>query len=368
MLKLVVSTSLALFLSVSSVSAFASKTIAFFSPSEPGNDFWATAESFMQAACEDLGCTVKAYYADNSQTRMVQQAKDVLANEKPDAMVFQSFKNNGVQLIELADKHDVLAFMFNAGLSADQVSSHGAPREKYAKWIGQMLPDDQGAGADLISILRQEAEKAGLLANNNQVLGLQGRVADGASVERVKGLKSGLANYSDLDMKQLIPADWSKDVANNKFSRFSKRNKSVPAIVWAANDPMALGVVEAVKGMGKVPGKDVVTGGVDWTPDALKAVQSGELTTTIGGHFMEAGWVAVLLHDYWQGIDFGSDNASLKSRMSALTKDNVDSYLKHFGDQNWGKIDFKQLSKYHNKSLSEYQFTVDALLKQEAFL
>ncbi len=135
--------------------------------------------------------------------------------------------------------------------------------------------------------------------------------------------------------------------------------------IWAANDPIALGVMEAMVDLDKKPGHGVFVGGLNWDVPALKKVREGALTTTMGGHFMTGGWVMVLLHDYHHGKDFAQKGANLKMKIfNEINSSNVDEYLQNFGDQKWDKIDFTRFSKVLNPEVKKYQFFLKALLKQ----
>ena len=95
---------------------------------------------------------------------------------------------------------------------------------------------------------------------------------------------------------------------------------------------MALGVVEGIKELGLVPGQDIVTGGFDWSEKGVEAVVKGEIEVTMGGHYMEGAWVAVLIYDYFNGVDFKDESLRMKSNMGALTKENIDDYLQKLKD------------------------------------
>ncbi len=134
-------------------------------------------------------------------------------------------------------------------------------------------------------------------------------------------------------------------------------------VIWAAGDTMAQGVITAIEDAKKVPGKDILTAGVDWDETALTAIKNGKLEADAGGHFMEGAWAVVVVHDYMAGIDFAKDGSpSLASRMGMLTADNLAKYTKKFGTQDFEQIDFKKLSKKENPKLKAYDFDMTKLL------
>ncbi len=334
--------------------------IAMFVPHSKGDSFWTPLENFMRAAGNDLGMTLRVYFAEGSRVKMREQIKEATEGpNKVDAVVFQNFKQGGPSFLKIAEAAQVPAFLFNAGVDHTKA---GKPREKYKHWLGEMLPDDERAGFDLTNILLDTALERDIPLGpygKLEMIAITGVVSDGAAIEREKGLQRAVSSRSDVELRQVVPANWKQSEAKQRFTKITKRYKHI-TVAWAANDPMALGVLDGAKEI-NMP---IITGGVDWTNEALQAVQSGKLVATIGGHFMEGGWVMVLLHDYFQGKDFAAESVSIKSKMGVLTQKNVKAYFEQFGDGNWEAIDFKQFSKVHNPELAEYDFSLYSVLNQ----
>lgn len=337
-------------------------TLAFFVPHDK-NPWWDKAADIMQAACDDLNMKLKVYRAKGNREVMKKQIEDASTGpSKVDGLLFQSFKQAGESFFKIAEKNKVPAFLFNAGVNHKRT---GIPREKYKYWIGEMLPDDQGAGYDLANALIDEAKKAGKVRKDGKVhmVAIEGNIADGASIERVKGLKKAVALRSDVVLKRIVPGNWAFKIAKDKFGRLYKKYKTV-SVAWAANDPMALGIVSASKKMNLKIKKDIFVGGIDWNEPALKSVQNGEMSLTIGGHFLETAWATVLLYDYFHGKDFAQESLMMKSKMNILNKTNIDAYLNKLGKGDWQKVDFSKFSKVRNPKLKKYNFGLDEILKQ----
>ena len=226
-------------------------------------------------------------------------------------------------------------------------------------------PSDEQAGYDLGNVLVDEAKKKSLVGSDGKVhvAAITGSLADPPGVLRKAGLERAMKERDDAVLHQIVPGKWQKEFAMETFPTLLKRYPEV-TVGWGANDPTSLGIIEASKQLGKTPGKDFLSGGIDWTGEALGIIEKGEMTASIGGHFMEGGWVMVLLYDYANGIDFASESVDMASRMGVLTQENLSSYQQHFGTGDWSKIDFTKFSKKLNPDLKEYDFTLDAILKQ----
>jgi len=353
---------LMILMSITSFS-YASKTykIAFFSPFAE-DSFWRLSQSFMKAACNDFGFELKIYDTLANHNKMIIQFQKAIREDKPDAVLFQNLKNNADTMIKIAELAKVYCFLFNAGLTSRQRNKIGLPRQNFHYWLGEMLPDDEGAAYKLANILidRSKEKNTGII----KITGISGIRSHGVATKREHGLKKAVESRHDAKLYRVIPGRWEKERAQKSVKQLMKKYPDT-TVVWTASDNMALGVVEGLSEIGLKAGKDVFSGGFDWGYDALKSIQNGELTASMGGHFMEGGWIMVLLYDYFHGFDLASNNPQMSSQMNAITKENVDVYLKIIETPGWEeRIDFKKFSKKHNPSLNKYNFSLEALLSQ----
>ncbi len=339
--------------------------ILYYNSATPEDHWWRTSSEIMQAACDDLGMDLEVVYVNRNQVGMLEHFKAVINGpNRPDAVVFQSLKKNGVGMLQIAEQGQVPAFMFNAGLSEEQLENYGGPRQHFKYWIGQMLPDDRAAGYDLALELYQEAVNRGLTDHAGQVqfLAINGSVADGAAIERAAGLALALQHQPGIQLKQLTSANWQRDQGKLVFLGLSRRYPQA-SVVWAANDPMGLGALDGMLERDLTPGKDMLIGSIDWVPEALQEVANNRLVTTLGGHFMEAGWAVVLLHDYFRHRDFASEAVSFKSQMTSLSNTESAAYLREFHSENFHKINFRQFSKAANPTLKRYNFSFELVMR-----
>jgi ABC-type sugar transport system substrate-binding protein len=336
--------------------------------------FWSTCSDLMQSAATQLDMDVKIAYAERSQLKINKQAIEALnAEKKPDFIIMQNMKSTAVDIMKEANKKNVKVFMFNSGLTDKERQTYGNPREQYKNWIGQMLPDDESAGYDLADILVREAKQKGLVDQQGkvQMLALGGTVSDTSAIEREKGLLRYVAEHKTevvLHRRHALPGNWEGDTAAKVFEVAFGLFPST-TVVWNANDTMALGVLNMAKTrLGKTPGKDLLIGGIDWDQEALKAIESGELTTSIGGHFAECAWVMVMLYDYAKGADFETDEGvSMKSQFNRLTSANlskINYLLINRSPEKINQIDFLQFSKIAHPQLLKYRFDLDRILEQ----
>lgn len=341
---------------------------ALLIPREAGDTFWDLLSAFMQAACEDLGVELQVHYGHGEAERFVKLAAQAVSGpDKVDAIFFQNYKETAPKVLELASSAGVPALIIDTGLNEKDSETYGKPREHFKSWVGEFVPDNEEAGLDLSLELLRQARAQGFADARGKlnVLALAGETEPGsASYPRVKGLKLAMHSEQNAVLQGIQPAFWNQAKASDKLTELYERNPTAKVVVWAANDPMALGAVAAGKKLGLVPGKSLLVGGVDWTAEAQVAIQAGELAASSGGHFMLGGWGAVLLYDYLKGIDFAEESAEMRLRMDILSKRNIGFYVQNFGKGEWGKIDFKQFSKSYRPELKKYDFGLNAIIRQ----
>jgi ABC-type sugar transport system substrate-binding protein len=335
-------------------------SLVLFTGSEEDIPFWVLFADFMREASQDLGMELEVRYAGGSRLRMQNQIREVCERaKKPDAIVVHTFKLNGLKTLQLASQYDVPIFLVNAGLTANQKAQVGEPRTKLKNWIGEMLPDDEGAGYQLANALIDEARKDPTrLAPDGRVhlIGLNGVVSDGASIQRLAGLNRAVAERSDeAVLDQAIAAQWQQSVARRRC-RFLHRRYPDSSVIWTASDLMALGAMEAMQDRGLEPGKQIIIGGVDASAEAMEQIEQGTLFASVGGHFMEGGWVAVMLFDYFHSLDLSRIPTHYASPMTLVTRSNLAAYRSALSKSTWQRFDFRQLSLHLHPERQQYHF------------
>ena len=110
---------------------------------------------------------------------------------------------------------------------------------------------------------------------------LIGILTNEAAQSRTKAVKDVVSTGACSGIKIVAEqvGDWQRtkgaDIVTNWLSSGIR-----PDIVFANNDEMALGAIQALKSAG-ISMDDVVVAGVDATPDAIKSMEAGELDVTV---------------------------------------------------------------------------------------
>lgn len=118
-----------------------------------------------------------------------------------------------------------------------------------------------------------------------KVLELLGQPGASAATDRSAGFQEVFG--ADL-IDQSITANWSRAEGQTVTEAFlAAQGNPAKVLVFAANDEMALGAVEALKANSAVTEFKVV--GFDAIPDAVSAVEAGEMEATVAQQPFEIG-------------------------------------------------------------------------------
>ena len=286
------------------------------------------------------------------------------SDQPPDYLVTGFWTSATLNLISAAQEKDIRIFIINTGITVREKLFVGTPRTKFKNWIGHMRPNDKRAGYTLADILINDAveQHNNPATDSLKIAALFGDEFSSVGDDRKDGLLKRLQRDKTLQLTSTFETNWGRESATRTTSEILNIEPET-TILWTASDALALGAIEVLKTRNKKPGRDVFVGSFDWTDDGIKAVKTGELSATMGGHFMEAGWALILLYDYHNDIDFTDDpGLSTVTTMHAITKNNVAEYLELIGNRNWNKINFRSFSKVHNPELERYSFSLQSIL------
>lgn len=343
----------------------AKEKVAWFK-SGSNSKFWPIVEQIMVAAASDLQLDLNIYEYNNDPFYMITLVKEVLAdkNSRPDCILIHNFKKRGEKILELGEQFEVPVFLFNAGFGPDSLV--GKPREKYPHWIGQILPDDEYGG---YLLAKELIRKAASLEKDHaplQMVALEGNRTSSASIKRVAGLKRALAEHPEVLINQFFHSKWKIELAKEAFQATRRRYPDT-TIFWAASETMSIGVIEAAKEHDLLPGQNLFTGGFDLLPENKKYIETGEMTASVGGHYFEAAWALVLIHDYLNGFDFATEGTtSFTTKMTSQTKEDLTKYNDIYSVLSSSKLDnldFGSLSKHRNPTIENYNFDLNSFLQ-----
>ncbi|CUH96306.1 hypothetical protein P22_2396 [Propionispora sp. 2/2-37] len=165
-----------------------------------------------------------------------------------------------------------------------------------------------------------------LRSSGGKVVEIQGLAGSPPVRERSEGFREVLKNYPQIEIVKTMEADWQKDKAEDKMAEILTRSRDID-IVFAHNDPMALGAYQAVKKAGGIPGiKFIGVDGLSGPGGGLQLVRDGVLkgtyTCSTGGK--EAVRYAIDILNHEKGVP-----KKIILRSNKITADNLAEYLQN---------------------------------------
>ncbi len=116
-----------------------------------------------------------------------------------------------------------------------------------------------------------------------KVVELQGTVGSTPAINRKKGFEEAIAGKANISIVRSQTGDFTRAKGKEVMEGFIKAEgggKDICA-VYAHNDDMAVGAIQAIKDAGLKPGSDILVVSIDAVPDIFSAMAAGEANATV---------------------------------------------------------------------------------------
>ncbi|MFN3810580.1 MAG: ABC transporter substrate-binding protein [Roseateles asaccharophilus] len=338
--------------------------VSFINPGRSDEAFWLTATQAMQAAARSLGIQLEVLYAEREPERALRLAREIAgrpAPQRPDYVLLVNEKGTLVSNAQTLGAAGIKTFAVFNGL-LPQERKIWAPRQSLPLLLGSLVPDAREAGYLTAKALIQQALRA-QPGGRLQMLAIAGDRSTPNSIARNEGMRQAVAEAPQVELAETVFADWRRDLAREQMLGLLQRHPEA-RLVWAGNDQMALGAMEALKQMGSRPGLEHHVSAINTSNEAMQALIEGRLDALAGGHFLAGAWALVMLYDHQQGRDFADEGLELERPMFTLfAKPTARRFLKQFGS-GIRELDMRPYSKHLNPQVQSYRFTIGPLLKR----
>jgi ribose transport system substrate-binding protein len=196
---------------------------------------------------------------------------------------------------QVSDVEDLIARHVDLILLAPREYQGLAPALQAAKAakIPVILVDREAAGTpgvDYVTLLAsnfvEQGRRAGewLAAQTNgkaNIVELSGTPGASVAADRAKGFRDAIAKHPDMKIVASQTGNFSRATAQGVMQNVVQSLGRQITAVYAHNDEMALGAVQALAAAGRKPGTDVHVLSIDGERAALEAIDRGELGATV---------------------------------------------------------------------------------------
>ncbi len=120
----------------------------------------------------------------------------------------------------------------------------------------------------------------GSAAGDVNIVELQGTTGSAPANDRKKGFAEVIASQPKYKVVASQTGEFTRAKGKEVMEAFLKSQPKID-VLYAHNDDMALGAIEAIEAAGKVPGKDIKIVSVDGVRDALQALADGRINHVV---------------------------------------------------------------------------------------
>lgn len=269
-------------------------SVVFLNPGFSDERFWNDYSRYMQDAAADLDIDLRVLYGERDNQRVLSNVRQVLDGKPPDYLLFTNEQFFGPNILRLFAHTDVRLLALHSTLTAEQQKLIGGSRERYANWIGSLVPNDEEAGylmgRELIALSQGQP---------TQMLAFAGVKQTPSSTLRQAGLQRALSEAPHVRLLQAVYGEWQAQRAYQQAMGLLPRHPGAE-LVWTANDAMAQGVMQAASELGR----DLRYGTLNNSPQILQARAEERVEVLLSGHFLLGACSLVMIADHAGGLDF----------------------------------------------------------------
>ncbi|MEU8176097.1 ABC transporter substrate-binding protein [Microbispora hainanensis] len=225
---------------------------------------WRTANTKdIQETAKEAGIELKFSDAQQKQENQIKAIRSYI-QQKVDVIAFSPVVESGWDtVLKEAQNAKIPVILTDRSVDSTDTSLYktflGSDFVEEGKKAGQWLVDQYKDSTDEVNIVQLEGTTGSAPANDR---------------------KSGFEEVIKADPKFKVIASQSGDFTRAKgkevMEAFLKSNPDID-VLWAHNDDMGLGAIEAIEGAGKVPGKDIKIITADATHDGMQALADGKI-------------------------------------------------------------------------------------------
>lgn len=227
---------------------------------------WRTAETeSIRSEAAKRGVELKFSDAQQKQENQIKALRAFVA-QKVDAIVFAPVVETGWEpVLQEVKRASIPVVLVDRGIKVEDESL-------YATLIASDFAREGRLAAEWL------AKK---LNGQGNIVELQGTPGAAPALDRKKGFEEGIAEFSGLKVIKSQTGDFTRAKGKEVMEAFLKAEGKKINAVYAHNDDMALGAIQAIEEAGLKPGTDVVVVSIDGVKGAFEAMVAGKLNCTV---------------------------------------------------------------------------------------
>jgi simple sugar transport system substrate-binding protein len=252
------------------IPAFAAKPLVIGFSQVGAESEWRTANTAsIKDAAKKAGVTLKFADAQQRQENQVKAIRSFIA-QRVDVIAFSPVVESGWDtVLREAKAAKIPVILTDRAVNV-------ADKSLYASFIGSdFVEEGRRAGRWLVDYAKKNPNK------QLNIVELQGTVGSAPAIDRKNGFQEVIAGNPKLKIIRSQTGDFTRAKGKEVMEAFLKSEGKNINVLYAHNDDMAIGAIQAIEEAGLKPGKDIVIVSIDGVKGAFEAMMQGKLNVTV---------------------------------------------------------------------------------------
>ncbi|HWJ09875.1 MAG TPA: ABC transporter substrate-binding protein [Nocardioides sp.] len=229
---------------------------------------WRTANTeSIKASAKSAGVELKFSDAQQKQENQIQAIRSYI-QQKVDVIAFSPVVETGWDaVLQEAKAANIPVILTDRAVDSDDTSLYKTflgsdfvlEGEKAGEWLVENAADADVDGDGDINVVQ-----------------LEGTTGAAPAIDRAEGFAEAIAADSKISISKSQTGDFTRDGGKQVMESFLNSEKGID-VVFAHNDDMGLGAIEAIEAAGLEPGKDIKIITVDAVKDGMTALSEGKI-------------------------------------------------------------------------------------------
>ncbi len=226
---------------------------------------WRTAETeSIKSEAQKRGVNLKFSDAQGKQENQIRAVRSFIA-QGVDAIILAPVVETGWgPVLQEAKRAKIPVVLVDRGIKGDE--------SLFATLIASDFVEEGRLAGEWLA--KKANGKAGIVE-------LQGTPGSAPALDRKKGFEQAIAKQPGMKIIASQSGDFRRSQGKEVMEALIKKHGNEITAVYAHNDDMALGAIQALEESGRKPGSDVVVVSVDGVKDAFNAMVAGKLNCSV---------------------------------------------------------------------------------------
>ncbi|HUQ11708.1 MAG TPA: ABC transporter substrate-binding protein [Steroidobacteraceae bacterium] len=234
---------------------------------------WRTANTLsIQSAAKDAGIDLRFSDAQQKQENQIKALRGFIA-QQVDVIAFSPVVETGWEtVLREAKAAGIPVILTDRGVDVSDETL-------YRTFIGSdFIEEGRRAGRWLTEYYATGAGKD--VKGDINIVELQGTVGSAPANDRKKGFAEIVNAEPRFKITRSQTGDFTRAKGKEVMEAFLKADKKIN-VLFAHNDDMAIGAIQAIEEAGLKPGKDIIIVSIDGVKGAFEAMIAGKLNVTV---------------------------------------------------------------------------------------